>query len=426
MSSASGRDAPDRSANVKKVKVVPGGQVKQMSAALDANKQSSIAPSAPKDKSQDDANPKPVSKTAAAPSARRDTTAKPAVQASTPTKKRKHDDTSDISGSSDHMPVFKVQKNHESVEESVHRQMAMGCSHNMPVATAMPRPAPAKKAPGAAAGSQALTDAFHKRMSLQQMKDDALMVIKDRRASLNQVLLQMTTVNKSLKATEGRNAGKGPLDKSLAATKSQIEALGSEIQRLELFGSGFELWKIDGLDSRVLSALASWGLDVDRTFKADDVAAQTPSGDDKDDSDSNSADENGLFGDAPSPAQSSQATEMTGPAPAPAATPCPRPRPRPTSSIFAKKRNHVVSSISQPVQTMPVEPGKATSTAMIDAALARQAERDSMACEKKSKGKGFFASDDKPKFRYRIDANGDISMQKKYRRLLVKSASVEL
>jgi hypothetical protein len=414
MSSIDGSKAPDhsvstpsaKSANVKKVKVAPGRQVKDMAAALVANKKSSTTQSAPNTKSQND--DAPVSRTA--------------TKASVGAKKRKAiADISDISGTSTHMPVFKQPKKYETVEESVRRQTDRGRSLYMPVATTRPGAhtpsTPAKKT--SAPGGHLLAEGFEKRMSLQQMKDDALMILLDRRASLNMALRQVTQVNEPLRKDDGKD--QGPLKKSIEAIENQISGLDKDIKKLELFGNGFDAWKINGLDTRVIRALASWGIDV---------AVLTQPREDEVVSNANLADEEDLFGDEDSPTQLSQATEITepslasqAPAPPPIAKPAPRPRPRPTSSVFIKKPKRPATSISQPTRAIQVEHGKATSTAMIDEGLALQAEKASKAAERGQKGKPAFfgaGAGDKPKSRYRMNDDGDVTLRK------VTSASVAM
>jgi hypothetical protein len=227
-----------------------------MAAALVASKKSSTTQSAAIAKVQNNDAPKPdvshkkVQETAPV--------SRTATKASVETKKRKASaDISDFSGTSTHMPVFKQPKKYETVKESVRRQTDRGRPLYMPVATTRPGAhtpsTPAKKTP--APGGQSLREGFEKRMSLQQMKDDALMILQDRRASLNMALRQVAKFNEPLKKDDGKD--EGPLKKSVEAMENQISGLDKDIEKLEPFGNGFDAWKINGLDTHAIRALAS-------------------------------------------------------------------------------------------------------------------------------------------------------------------------
>ncbi|KAH7079187.1 hypothetical protein BKA63DRAFT_563833 [Paraphoma chrysanthemicola] len=391
--------------NNKKVKDVPGLQVKIMSGAINANKEA-VALAAKSRTS--------LEKLAALegifprPQCSIKKEAMPQVI-----------DFDDIFPSQDEPEpplLCKAQKPHE---ESVRRLMALSRSSNIP--TLMPKlrsvpehtatPATPTKKPATQPNHQAEPHDFEQRLSLQRMK---------------------------MMRSPPWSSAKIALRSSMETLTTQVKAIQSDIRKLGLFGDGFIMSKIKGVDKAAIVALTSWGIAVDQRFKAKGAASMEPefgNGSTEEDL----FPEDNLFGveETPEPSmrnknanetsrKASRPTELIKPSSEPLhATPAPvsksTPKDRPGCSVMVKPKRPTTSTILRPQRAMPlVDPSKAQETNNIDAAETLGPQLIGKVAEKKQnkgKNKAFFSAkgmdDGRAKPRMRSDKDGELRFRKK-------------
>jgi hypothetical protein len=92
------------------------------------------------------------------------------------------------------------------------------------------------------------TSDYEQRLSLQRMKDDARSTLKERYNSLFEVYQQIAAV---YRASEPQ-AVKASLEKSMEDLQDQIYAVKQDIEKLKLFGKGFNMSNIKGVDTKVI------------------------------------------------------------------------------------------------------------------------------------------------------------------------------
>lgn len=211
--------------------------------------------------------------------------------------------------------------------------------------------------------------------SLQRRKDDALVILKQRRKSLYDALQSIATVHKSLMENVVGNL----LQKAIAILATQIKATDECISRSELFGRGFAMKKISGVDAQAIVALTAWGSNVDKTLKPDEVATQSPVQEDEVVKKGVTAEDEDYSADKDTTnkisSQGSQATEISEPSPRPhqslsSSVAKPAPKPRLMSSAFMQKPKRPDGPISRLVCPMHVDRTNATTTHIMDAEAA--------------------------------------------------------
>ncbi|KAH7078493.1 hypothetical protein FB567DRAFT_631825 [Paraphoma chrysanthemicola] len=415
--------------NSKNVKVVPGSQVKIMSAAINANKEAAALAAK---------IPISLEKLAALegilPRPQRSVKKEPMPQVI---------DFGDISLIHDEPEPPLPRNKQKPQEESVRLLTALSRSPNIP--TLIPKlrsvpehtatPTTPTKKPATQPNHQAESHSFEQRLSLQRMKDDALTILEQRKEALVKTGRQIANVYKATDVKEAKIA----LRSSMETLTTQVKAIKADIRKLELFGDGFNTSKIKGVDKEAIVALTSWGVAVNQRYKAKGATTMEPdSGDGSSKEDIFPEDD--LFGIQETPESSlptknaketshkaSRPTEITKPSSEPLhAKPAPvsksAPKDRPGCSVMVKPKRPTTSTISRPQKAMPlVDPSKAQATNIIDAAETLLPQGIGKVAEKKQnkgKNKAFIAAkgmdSGRAKPRMRRDEDGDLKFRKKY------------
>jgi hypothetical protein len=260
MSSSTAPTASSASAGARKVKVAPGSHIKNITSVLNDIKGTSSPPNAARTTKTTANTGKPTLATSSAQATADNVTKTPAggtmtrrtAPAAKPTEKP--GDDFDLFGN-DLPPKPKAHVPHE---QSARRLSALNNPGLMPATTSKMivksniTTAPSnvfksvKKSVTAEEKGYDASD-YEQRLSLQRMKDDARSTLKERYNSLFEVYQQIAAVHR----TKDTPAIKDSLEKSMEVLQDQIYAVKQDIEKLKLFGKGFNMSNIKGVDTKV-------------------------------------------------------------------------------------------------------------------------------------------------------------------------------
>jgi hypothetical protein len=292
---------------------------------------------------------------------------------------------------------------------------------------------------------------IEQRLSLQSMKNNTRETLVEHRVALFGAHRPLATLHGTVTA----DGLKGSLKATMDVIQAQIEAIDSDMDKLGLFGRGFEIGDIKGVDAKAILALSSWCVAVEERSKwafsegvtdarVDAVSASFEATRDSAVEARGEAAPVTASADAVFPHDEfedlftataeddealcklkSHASEILRPSPLPSLPSTPSSLanspvvPAARSKLFMKKKpTRTSSAISRAPQaiptTIPDGKTKATTVNLIDAVGAVQAEAISKVAEKKMKsknnGSAFFMTEDPQKPKLRFDRNADGGM----------------
>jgi hypothetical protein len=227
---------------VKKIKIAKGGEIKKMAPLFDPDNSPSLQPNTtPLHQEKYDARSQAsIKKTKSDPF----TPLADAISNSA----EQHGDDFDIFIE---YPTPLQIREQEAHEKAVLRAKVLTLPH--PVANPKPKPAAAPVAvatpimEATVAGPQPTAPDFSQRLSLRRMKTAAGNTLEQRRKALDGARAQIESIIQMISS----DTAKKPLEKIERTLIEQIKQVDADIEKLQLFGLGFQTNNIKGIDDKV-------------------------------------------------------------------------------------------------------------------------------------------------------------------------------